>query len=120
MFVTLLPIVTLPKLVQPENSSFPMLVTPSGMLKLVRLLQPLNASSPMRVTLLGIVTLVRLVHIQNAISPILVTGRPLVVLGMVTAPPGPVYLVMVIAPLLVVYLNWAGTAAGSVNSNSSH
>ena len=32
----------------------------------------------------------------------LVTGRPLIVLGMVTAPPEPVYPVMVIAPLLVV------------------
>ena len=31
----------------------------------------------------------------------LVTGRPLIVLGMVTAPPGPVYPVMVIVPLLV-------------------
>jgi hypothetical protein len=32
----------------------------------------------------------------------LVTGRPLIVLGMVTAPPGPVYPVMVIVRLLVV------------------
>ena len=32
----------------------------------------------------------------------LVTGRPLVVLGMITTPPDPVYPVMVIAPLLVV------------------
>jgi Sec-independent protein secretion pathway component TatC len=32
----------------------------------------------------------------------LVTGSPLIVLGMVTAPPEPVYPVMVIVPLLVV------------------
>ena len=40
---------------------------------------------------------------MNAESPMLVTGRPLIVLGMVSAPQaGPVYPVMVIAPLLVV------------------
>src|ERR1017187_1191577 len=38
---------------------------------------------------------------------------------MVTALPEPVYLVMVIVPLLVVYRNWASTAAGSANNNSS-
>jgi hypothetical protein len=47
-----------------------------------------------------------------------VTGQPLVELGMITAPPGPVYLVMVIAPLLVTNWNWACNAAGGVNSNS--
>jgi hypothetical protein len=31
----------------------------------------------------------------------LVTGKPAMVLGIVTHPPGPVYLVMVTAPLLV-------------------
>ena len=41
----------------------------------------------MLVTLLGIVTLVRLVQAWNAQSPMLVTGRPLIVSGMVTAPP---------------------------------
>ena len=54
----------------------------------------------MLVTLLAIVTLVRLVQSSNASSPMLVTGRPLIVLGMVTAPPGPLYPVMVIVPLL--------------------
>src|ERR1017187_6884950 len=73
----------------------------------------------MLVTLLGIVTLVRLVQLKNASPPMLVTGKPLVVSGMVTAPPGPVYPVMVIAPLLVVQVNWACATAGSANSNSS-
>jgi hypothetical protein len=40
-------------------------------------------------------------------------------LGMITAPPGPVYPVMVIAPLLVTNSNWACTTAGSGKSNSS-
>ena len=56
----------------------------------------------MRVTLLGIVTLVRLVQNWNAHDPMLVTGRPLMVSGMVTAPPRPVYPMMVNVPLLVV------------------
>src|ERR1017187_7007741 len=47
-----------------------------------------------------------------------VTGSPLVVPGMVTHPPGPVYAVMVIAPLLVVKVNWACTTPGSANSSS--
>jgi hypothetical protein len=32
----------------------------------------------------------------------LVTGRPMIVSGMVTTPPGPVYLVMVIVPLALI------------------
>ena len=39
-----------------------MLVTLSGMVTLVRLLQPENAPIPMPVTLSGMVTLVRLLH----------------------------------------------------------
>src|ERR1035441_8551989 len=72
----------------------------------------------MLVTLLGIMMLVRLRHEKNAQSPMLVTGRPLVVLGMVTSPPEPVYPAMVIVPLLVVQVNWACTAAGKVKSSS--
>ena len=49
----------------------------------------------------------------------LVTGRSSIVSGMVTAPPEPVYPVMVIAPLLVVYRNWACPAAGSAQSSNS-
>ena len=52
--------------------------------------------------LAGIVTLVVLVQPSNVPDAILVTGRALIVLGRVMAPPGPVYLVMVIAPLFVV------------------
>ena len=39
---------------------------------------------------------------ENARLPMLVTSRPFVVLGIVTAPPEPVYPVMVMVPLLVV------------------
>jgi hypothetical protein len=42
----------------------------------------------------------------------LVTGQPLVVSGIVISPSDPVYPVMVIAPLLVVKVNWACTTAG--------
>ena len=69
MLVTLSGIVTLVRLVQPENASSPMLVTLLGIVTLVRLVQPENASSPMLVTLLGIVTLVRLVQPENAAAP---------------------------------------------------
>ena len=56
----------------------------------------------MLVTLLGIVEAGQAGAAKNAQSPMLVTGRPLIVLGTVTTPPGPVYPVMVITPLLVV------------------
>jgi hypothetical protein len=51
---------------------------------------------------MGIVTLVRLVQLANAPSPMLVTGGPQIAFGMVTSPPGPVYPVMVIVPLVFV------------------
>jgi hypothetical protein len=72
----------------------------------------------MLVTLLGIVTLVRLQQPENALTPMPVTDQPLVLLGIVTAPPGPVYPVMVIVPLLVVQVNWACTTAGGVSSTN--
>ena len=56
----------------------------------------------MLVTLLGIMMLVRKSQYANALYLMLVTGRPLIMPGMVTARPGPVYPVMVIAPLLEV------------------
>src|SRR5258707_632273 len=95
-----------------------MLVTLLGIVTLVRLVQYMNASDPMLVTLLGIVTLVRLVLDSNAAIPMLMTGRPVIVLGMVTAALVPVYRMMVIVPLLVVKVNWACTATGSVSSKS--
>ena len=76
----------------------------------------------MLVTLVPIVTLVRLVQLENGepprLVPMLVTGKPLVESGMVTSPPGPVYRVMVIAPLLVVKVNWACTTAGRASSRA--
>ena len=48
-------------------------VTLLGIIILVRLLQPENALPPMEVTLLGIVTLVRLLQSENALSPMEVT-----------------------------------------------
>ena len=63
MLVTLLGIVTLVRLVQPNGTAAdPMLVTLLGIVTLVRLVQEENAPPPMLVTLLGIVTLVRLVQ----------------------------------------------------------
>ena len=109
ILVTLLGIVTLVRLQQSANAPpnhphlfFPMLVTLLGIVTLVRPMQLSNAPSPMLVTLLGIVTLVRLVHEENAPLPTLATGKPSRVSGMVTTPIKPVYLVMVIVPLLVV------------------
>jgi len=69
---------------------------------LIRLVQPWNAEPPMLVTLSGIMTLVRRVQTRNVLYPMLVTGRPSIVSGIVTAPPWPVYPVMVIVPLFVV------------------
>jgi hypothetical protein len=53
----------------------------------------------MLVTLLGMATLVRLLLPRNASYLMLTTLRPLIELGMVTAPPGPVYPVIVQVPL---------------------
>jgi hypothetical protein len=39
---------------------------------------------------------------------------------MTTAPPEPVYSVMVSAPLLVVKVNWACTTAGNAESSTAH
>jgi hypothetical protein len=55
----------------------------------------------MLVTLWEILTLVKLVP-ENAKSPMLVTGKPIILLGMVTAPPVPEYPVMVIVLSLTV------------------
>jgi hypothetical protein len=59
MLVTLLPIVTLDRLLQPENAPSPMLVTLSGIATLDSPVQLRNALLPILVTLLGMVTLVR-------------------------------------------------------------
>jgi len=108
-------IVTLIRLV-PANAEFPMLVTLWPIRTLVRTAQFSNAPIAMLVTLWPILTLVTLELLANAPDPMLVTGRPMILLGTVTAPPGPVYPVMVIVSLLIVYANWAFTAAGSTQS----
>ena len=67
-------------------------------------------------TFVPTVTLVRLVFSKNAASPMLVISRPLVVLGMTTAPPGPVYSDMFKEPsLLDVNVNWACDNTGGVS-----
>ena len=73
------------------------------MVTLVRLVQRTNALSPMLMTLSGITMLVRLVFGRSQVpakasSPMLVTGRPLMVSGMTTSPPGPVYRVILTVP----------------------
>jgi hypothetical protein len=49
----------------------------------------------------------------------LVTGRSLIVSGMMMFPPRPVHPVMMIAPWLVMKVNWPCTTVGSVNSSPS-
>jgi hypothetical protein len=91
-------------LVKPMHSAkvwFPIPVRLSGSETPVRDQQLANAALPMLVTLLGIVTLVRLLHDWKAELPMLVTGSPAIVLGIATAPPGPVYAVMVTAPFVI-------------------
>src|SRR5271155_685284 len=55
----------------------------------------------------------------NAPWPMLVTGRPFVMFGTVTNPPGPVYCTRVSAPLLVVKTNWARIAGGVAKSSKT-
>ncbi len=73
MLVTLLGISMLVKLLQPKNAYEPMLVNCelSPNVTLVKLLQLENASLPMLVTPLGISMLVKLLQPENAESPIL-------------------------------------------------
>ena len=79
-----------------------MIVMLVGMVTLVKFWQASNAWSSMAVKLAGIVMLVRFVLFANASASMAVTGSPLIVPGIVTAPPLPVYPVMVmIVPLLV-------------------
>jgi hypothetical protein len=109
MLVMLFGIVTLVRLTQPCNIQAPRLVTLVGIVMLVRHQQYSKPPFPMLIMVLGIVTLVMGDENwlpehpgSNALSPTLVTGRPLIVLGMVTSPPGPLYPVMVMVPLLEV------------------
>jgi hypothetical protein len=84
-----------------------MLATLSGIVKLVRLVHDQNTFCSMLATVLGIVTLVTFVKSPNAKYPMRVTGKPLIVAGITTSPPAPLYRVMVIVLLLVMKVNWA-------------
>ena len=74
----------------------------------------------MLVMLLEIMTLVRLVLYLNELVPMATTGRPPIVAGMVTAPPAPVYPVMVILPPLdevVTPITFTVTCTGVAEAN---
>src|SRR6188474_726499 len=80
MFVTLLPMITLVRLVHLENAPalppyrpFPIWVTLSGIVTLVRAVQFQNAPDPMLMTPLPIVALARFVQYSNTRSPMIVT-----------------------------------------------
>jgi hypothetical protein len=73
-----------------------MLVTLLGIVMLLRLVQPENAESPMLMTLSGIVMLVRLMHSENAPAPMLAsisTERDLPNTGPPAGHQWPVYVV---------------------------
>lgn len=97
MLMTLEGMVAFVKPVQRQNARLPMLMTPEGIVMLVRPLQLKNATNPILVTLEGIVTLVRTRQSANALVPMLVTGLPLMVGGMSTIPSG-----QVIRPVIVI------------------
>ena len=124
MLMTPLEIVTLVRLVQSSNAQSPILVTPSGIVMLASPAQKSNAWIPMFVTLSGIVMLVQAIAVRE--RPITDTGdavgnrdadqaalaaertapdaddrQAVIVSGMTTAAPRPVYPVIVIAPLFV-------------------
>ena len=99
MLMTLLPSATLVRSVQPENASYSMLMTVSGIVTLVRLVFG-RSQAPSKAPL-----------------PILVTGFPSVVTGITTSPPGPVYFVIVTVPSWISQLNCACTVAVTPTSN---
>src|SRR6266853_5649903 len=78
MLVMPLPMVMVARLGQPAKAPSPRLVTPSGMVTLVMLLRPVR-----------LLWSLRLLIKDNAPSPMLVTGKPSMVPGMTTSPPGP-------------------------------
>ena len=114
MLVTLLGIVMLVRLAQPQKALSPMLVTLLGMVMLVRFLQPRKALDPMLVTLSGSVMLVRLLGmlrkrvLKKAISPIVVTGLPFMVSGMTSSPDALLSQpVMVTESLVILYFKFS-------------
>jgi hypothetical protein len=79
-----------------------MLVTPAGILTALTPVQLRNAEVPIVVRPDGMTMPVTLVLSLNADAPITLTGNPAICDGIVTAPPTPVYPVIVTAPLLLV------------------
>ena len=79
---------TLARVVQLDSSPLPTAL--GGTVKLVRAVQPANTRSPRFVVVLGSVMPVKVVEPRNTRLPTAVTGKPLMALGMTTAPPGPV------------------------------
>ncbi len=96
MLVTLLEMITLVSPVQFENTPLP--ATPLGIVMLFKPAQPANAASPTFVTVFGMLMPDIATTFKKALLPIVPTATPLIVLGIVTAPPGPVYPVIVICP----------------------
>ena len=64
---------TFVKLVHDENALFPIVLTPSGIVKNLKPEQPLNVLDSIVLTVPGIVTLSKLLHHINASLPIEVT-----------------------------------------------
>ena len=74
---------------------------------------------PKNATPLGL-EFVKVDFLENTELPMLVTVKPLVVLGIVNAPPDPVYLLILSEPsLLVVKMNWACTTTGNASKSRS-
>jgi len=101
MLIVLLGIMMLRKWLPPLNALVPIVLTLLPIIKFVMPEQIEKALFPMLVTLFEIVTLVTVLLLSNVAKPMSVTGRSSIMLGIVTAPPEPVYFVMVIVPLLV-------------------
>src|SRR5260221_11401227 len=96
-----------------------MLNVPLPIVTFVRPVHWVKALYAMTEMLPGIVRLVIFVELKNALVLISVTGKPLVAAGMTTSPPGPVYPGMVMAPLLVTYVNCAWRTTGKTSRSSS-
>ena len=99
------PIDTFVRLVQCWNVPLAKAVTPFPTVTVARLEQLVKAKSPILEMVSGIISSVRVLVPAKAAVPIPVTIRPFVLLGIVTTPPSPVYFVMVMVLLLVVYVN---------------
>ena len=88
------------KLPQFAKAESPRLVSVLGSTMFVR---PQPVKAPCRIELMpsAIVMLVTLVLVKKALVPMATTGKPLVLLGIATSPPVPLYEVSVSVPLLV-------------------